>query len=87
MKYYYKEIIDYPVPNEYINNVEKDLYMNYLTGVLGDFISSGTVDVELFKVINRKKNVFDDIGNLTGDALVYDNYLNLVISILNASTI
>ena len=69
MKYYYKKIIkkfiDYPIPNEYINNVEKDLYMNYLTGVLGDFISSGTVDVELFKVINRKKNVFDDIGNLT----------------------
>jgi len=54
---------------------------------LDDFVSSGTVDVEVFKVINRKKNVFDDIGNLTGDALVYDNYLNLVISILNASTI
>ncbi len=61
--------------------------MNYLAGVLDDFVSSRTVDVEVFKVINRKKNVFDDIGNLTGDALVYDNYLNLVISILNVSTI
>ena len=78
-----KAFLDYPIPRELANTVDKDLFCDYLAGLVDTFLSKGTIDGAAFQdIVSTKDKVFD--YSKIKDTLLegYYGFITLVISIL-----
>ena len=78
-----KAFLDYPIPREFVNTADIDLFCDCLAGLCDTFLSKGTIDNAVFQnIVSAKDKVFD-YGKIKDTPLEgYYGFITLVISIL-----
>lgn len=72
------------IPQQFLNTSDKLLFNEFFAGKFVTFLEKNIIDKEsMKKIITLKNKLYNDIDLSNNDNLIYFNYFNLIISILN----